>query len=62
MGFGCAVTETLNEEVLAQFVTFFRIGIPDTFSPAGSQEKIRGLYGLTPKGIARFCQCVVAPS
>ena len=60
-GFGSAVMELLNEEGLAQTVRVFRMGIPDTFSPAGSQEKIRGLYGLTPKGIAKFCRGVTKP-
>ncbi|MGA1794462.1 MAG: 1-deoxy-D-xylulose-5-phosphate synthase [bacterium] len=59
-GFGSAVMEMLNEEGLAQAVRVFCMGIPDTFSPAGSQEKIRGLYGLTPKGIAKFCRGVIA--
>jgi len=61
-GFGSAVLEMLNEKGLAKAIQVFHMGIPDTFSPAGSQEKIRGLYGLTPKGIARFCRGVVAPS
>ena len=50
-GFGSAVLESLSEAGLA--LPLKRIGIPDRFVEHGSQEILRGLYGLDAAGIKK---------
>jgi len=50
-GFGSAVLEALSDAGLA--IPVVRIGLPDHFVEQGSQEELRGRYGLDAAGIAR---------
>lgn len=52
-GLGSAVAEVLAEQGV-RVSHFHRFGVPDTFTyQAGSQEFLRGLYGLTPPQITK---------
>ncbi|MGA1791945.1 MAG: 1-deoxy-D-xylulose-5-phosphate synthase [bacterium] len=55
-GFGSAVLEILEEEGLLKMARITRMGIPDTFSPAGPREKIQSLYNLNTKGVVQACR------
>jgi 1-deoxy-D-xylulose-5-phosphate synthase len=58
-GFGSAVLELLDEEGLLKMLRITRMGIPDTFSPAGPREKIQSLYNLNTKGVVQACRQLV---
>ncbi|MBF0225289.1 MAG: 1-deoxy-D-xylulose-5-phosphate synthase [Desulfobacterales bacterium] len=49
-GFGSAVLECLNDELLTDY-RLKRIGIPDIFIEHGSQSLLRSIYGLDSQGI-----------
>jgi 1-deoxy-D-xylulose-5-phosphate synthase len=51
-GFGSAVLELFQENGLA-WVNVKRMGIPDRFVEHGSQEALRGMYGINTEGIAK---------
>jgi 1-deoxy-D-xylulose-5-phosphate synthase len=61
-GFGSAVLEMLDEKALLKMVKVVRLGIPDTFSPAGPQDKIRSIYNLNPQGLVESCRKLVTHS
>jgi len=51
-GFGSAVLEIFQENGLS-WVNVKRMGIPDRFVEHGSQEALRGMYGIDTEGIAK---------
>ena len=51
-GFGSAVLELFQENGLS-WANVKRMGIPDRFVEHGSQEALRGMYGINTEGIAK---------
>jgi 1-deoxy-D-xylulose-5-phosphate synthase len=51
-GFGSAILELFQKNGLS-WVNVKRMGIPDRFVEHGSQEALRGMYGINTEGIAK---------